>query len=112
MNEKQLAERIVALLNEAFESDFAALQTLMCTRVPCNLELANHPSIQIGETLTDRGDFYHLGTLGLINGLLRDGRYQVAMAWEPVETAFNELNTSRLVGFRVVEFNEDGIPAS
>jgi hypothetical protein len=72
---------VIALLNEAFMLDPAAIRALVDHRVPCNKELANHPTIQCGTAESwrkrrpkDHGvaenTVYVVGLLGLLNGIL------------------------------------------
>lgn len=59
---EELAIKIVTFLNELNEIDNAALNALFNNRVPCNNELAEHPTVQVGQDHT-------VGILGLLNGL-------------------------------------------
>ena len=61
----ELAGHLVALLNDALTHDPQAVQCLIDNRVPCNMDLANHPTIQ---TLCTQNGF-SVGLLGLLNGL-------------------------------------------
>lgn len=56
---------VVELLNDAFEKDSGAMDALCNTRVVCNKELANHPTIQVGKY----GDEYKVGLIGILNGI-------------------------------------------
>jgi len=58
----------INLLNEAFALDPEGMQRLIEARVPVNMELRDHPTIQVwsGEGGTEPPT---LGFLGLINGL-------------------------------------------
>lgn len=74
------ADDVVALLNEAFSLDPAAVQALVDHRVPCNKALGDHPTIQVGiaanwrkrrpndHNLPDDAE-YTVGLLGLLNGI-------------------------------------------
>lgn len=55
-------EEVVNLFNTATKADPGAMRALIETRVPCNKELASHPSIQVCEDCT-------VGLLGLLNGI-------------------------------------------
>lgn len=55
-------DRAITLLNEILELDSKALHSLINSRVSCNKELANHPTIQVNE-------FHQVGLLGVLNGL-------------------------------------------
>lgn len=56
----------LAALNTALELDPVAMRELFGTRVWCNQELADHPSIQVRE---EDGRF-SVGVIGLLNGIL------------------------------------------
>ncbi len=60
-----LAKHICDFLNGLLEIDRNAIACLIANRVPCNKELADHPSVQVG---AQHGGF-HVGMLGLLNGL-------------------------------------------
>lgn len=55
----------IALLNDAYASDPGAMARLVEARVPCNEELADHPTVQVGH----RNNSYTVGLMGIINGL-------------------------------------------
>lgn len=80
--DRQLAEKVVVLLNEIHAADPAALAALVAARVPCNSALADHPSVQVGQT--DDGGF-EVGIMGVLNGLCgvdQQGRGAVAVVLE------------------------------
>jgi hypothetical protein len=56
----------IALLNEASMLDPVAIRALVGRRVPCNYQLADHPTILVG--VSENGD-PEIGVLGIINGL-------------------------------------------
>jgi hypothetical protein len=107
MINRDLAQQIVALLNDACALDRRAVQALVDHRVETNTDMAQHPTIQCG--LGD-GLRVTLGTLGLLNGLAGvddDGWGAIAAVYEKSEQPFvGEPGTSRspgvLVGFRLV----------
>lgn len=53
-------EDTVKILNEALATDSVAIAALVNTRVNCNTDLQNHPSIQMDKKV---------GILGIINGM-------------------------------------------
>ena len=53
---------VINLLNEAVKLDQQAMENLVSTRVECNTQLLNHPTIQC--TSDNR-----VGLLGVINGI-------------------------------------------
>ncbi len=66
-NEAVTAQQAVEFLNEALLLDKEAVHTLFQYRVPCNENLANHPTIQCRQ-FTEQ-DPVIVGMLGLMNGL-------------------------------------------
>lgn len=64
----EILEHIVGVLNEIKEKDPTVLRALINYRLPCNLEIANHPTIQVGEVRTG----HEVGFLGILNGILGD----------------------------------------
>lgn len=59
-------QEVLALLNAITLTDPKAATELINARVPCNEELANHPTIQVGKD--DDGQIV-VGILGVLNGL-------------------------------------------
>jgi hypothetical protein len=57
---------VIDLLNEASKLDPTAIHALVNYHVPCNYELADHPTIPVG--VTEDGD-PEIGLLAIINGL-------------------------------------------
>ena len=53
-------------LNDALERDGKAITELVNHQVGCNAELAAHPTAQV----TQHGDIYKIGILGLLNGAI------------------------------------------
>lgn len=60
----EMAQKMVDLLNELIQIDRPAVAALIANRVPCNLEMANHPTVQVA---AQHGG-YQVGLLGLLNG--------------------------------------------
>jgi hypothetical protein len=57
---------VVTYLNSLVEADPLAIRAMLCIRIPCNEELADHPTAQIdGEW--PQG--YTVGVMGIINGI-------------------------------------------
>lgn len=65
MNNKEMAQRIVDVLNEMLEADRPAVGALIANRVPCNHDLAVHPTVQC----QSQHGGYFLGMLGVLNGI-------------------------------------------
>ena len=67
MIDEQLADRIVAFLNELNAIDPKATTLLFSHRVECNRALADHPTVQVGG---DTPDDRRVGMIGILNGLV------------------------------------------
>lgn len=89
MDKREVAEKVVDLLNEALGLDPVAVQVLTEMRVRCNAALANHPTIQVSG---EQGGGATVGVLGLLNGLLADPE-----TGDYLTVQFN--NTRKLLGF-------------
>jgi hypothetical protein len=63
----QLAQRIVAFLNELTAIDPEAMLALVESRVPCNAALVGHPTVQV--VSGPLPDTFTVGILGILNGL-------------------------------------------
>jgi hypothetical protein len=59
----ELADRIIELMNDALARDPIAVTELIANRVPCNDDLATHPTIQVNPADDT------VGMLGFLNGL-------------------------------------------
>ena len=73
-----IADQIATLMNEMLALDSFATQKLVNTRVRCNRELAQHPTIQVGQH-SGCGITYDLGLLGVLNGIAGLDRRVVAV---------------------------------
>lgn len=76
MVDRELASRIVSLLNELLELDRRAVEALILHRVTCNSALAEHSTVQVSDTGERRSSLlamgsprYQVGILGVLNGL-------------------------------------------
>jgi hypothetical protein len=66
-----LTKLAVDTLNSAFLADPNAMHALVCNRVPCNQQLADHPTVVVDENRTLGADgCATVGALGLLNGVL------------------------------------------
>ena len=92
-----IVEKIVELLNEVFKINPAAIDSLICLRVPVNQELMNHPYIQVSTKSKDK--FPVFGMLGFLNGLSvkYDNEYIVAK--------FDEVSCC-LIGFETIPIDQ------
>ncbi len=59
----------IALLNEMIACDRVAVEQLIEARVPCNDNLAYHPTVQVWPG----PDGYQVGLLGVLNGIFQEG---------------------------------------
>ena len=106
MVDLDLAEKIVDYLNELTGMDRPAMGALISNRVPCNEELANHPTCQVG--MQNGG--WHVGLLGLLNGLCGmydDGRKKGCGAIAAKFTSPRPGEWCDLLGFEVLENKEE-----
>lgn len=66
MKESVTAQDVCDLLNGLLKRDPKAIASLVNNRVPCNDDIANHPTVQVH----DIGDGEaSLGLIGILNGL-------------------------------------------
>jgi hypothetical protein len=84
---------VVELLNDALKTDPAAVKALVGQRVPCNKELAEHPTIQV--LSVDEGQ-YKIGLLGFLNGM-----FGLTDAGRGAIEAIEDDATHEITGFRV-----------
>ena len=80
-------------LNKMLEADPVAISALVETRVPCNQEMADHPTVQVTDEGLQGG--YKLGILGVLNGLFgvdQDG-------WGPIAAQYEQDDLSTVIGF-------------
>ena len=56
---------LVNYLNELINIDKAAIAALINNRVPCNEQLAEHPTVQV----LPQNDSHYVGLFGILNGL-------------------------------------------
>lgn len=76
---------VVALLNDAYSLDPDAINELINTRVKCNLNMANHPTIQVmgNKEQTE----FKVGIIGILNGIFGiadDGMGAIASNYEVI----------------------------
>ena len=65
MNDSVTVDDAISLLNDLIILDRPAIAALLANRVPCNENLAKHPTVQV----TYQHHSYHVGMFGIINGL-------------------------------------------
>ncbi len=78
---------VIDYLNEITELDRSAILAIFTNRVKCNEKLANHPTVQIGES---NGDFT-VGILGILNGLFGVDENN----WGPICSVSDKSNKAR-----------------
>jgi hypothetical protein len=102
MSKQQIFDAILKTLNEAFEADPYAFSALVNSRVPCNANLANHPTIQVHGT----PESYAVGPMGLINGIVEKitGK-RIACLFSTPDRTCPERGEQRLLGF--IEYKPD-----
>lgn len=89
--------KTVELLNEAFAKDPNAIHALIANRYPCNRALADDPHIPVDTIPVVNWEYFQVGALGLINGILAaNGMKQVAAKYS---TDKDDENRSKLEGF-------------
>lgn len=76
---QQILHDFILVLNQALKADLKAMTKIIEKKFPCNLALADHPTIQCGNTPEKDGE-YEIGPLGLINGLVEPVTRQRIMA--------------------------------
>lgn len=94
MNPTALQSALNAL-NTAFEADPVAIHALIRNVVPCNQILADHPTVQVQESIVPWK--YEVSALGLLNGVIEamtGGRVAAKFSDTP-----NEIGVHPLVGF-------------
>ena len=99
IREQVTLDEVIAFLNDATESDRQAIGLLVTSRVVCNKQLADHPTIQAAAW----HDHYLVGMLGIFNGLfgtIDEGPYK---GYGPIIAEFEKGDApphDRLVRFR------------
>lgn len=66
LKEKVSQQEAVDFLNDILKADPEGISAFFSTRVACNKELANHPTVQVGVL---NPDYHVFGALGILNGL-------------------------------------------
>jgi hypothetical protein len=64
----RLAEELCGYLNELIQCDAKAIHNLCETRVACNAELANHPTVQVVTGIHNNPVV--VGLIGVLNGFI------------------------------------------
>jgi hypothetical protein len=101
MTDSELADLVIARLNEIHSHDPEALKALISSRVPCNEALANHPSVQVGI----HDGVTKVGLLGIINGIVGTIPEGEKAGWGYVAAVFDD-DEKTLTGFRRTDHPE------
>lgn len=67
MNVNVSVDHAIGVLNRIHKADSSVLNALINYRVPCNEELADDPTVQVGKR--NPGPGMEVGLLGIINGI-------------------------------------------
>ncbi len=95
-------DQVIEFLNSLVAIDSHALAELLCVRVPCNKDLADHPTVQVavggersGYTFIRPGE-YRVGFLGVLNGYFGAFDDGPKKGWGAIGAVYDE---GRLVRF-------------
>jgi len=105
MNKEELADLIIERLNEIASHDKAAMEQLIEERVPCNDQMADHPSVQVSV----RNGTTMVGALGIINGVVGTIPAGPLKGWGYVAAVFDDDNN--FVRFRRTDVGSKVTPA-
>jgi hypothetical protein len=61
----------IEYMESILRADPAAMHSLVNNRIPCNSQLADHPTSPVETIPTKDGDTYAVSTFGIVNGLCR-----------------------------------------
>lgn len=89
IGEQVTLDEVIDYLNELIQTDCPAIAALVANRVPCNQEMADHPTVQV---MQQHGGF-HVGMLGILNGLF--GTFEDG--WGPITFVFDKGNLVRVI---------------
>lgn len=93
--DRELAARIVELLNDLLSLDPAAINMLFRHRVQCNTNTRDHPTVQVLKTKFCDA----LGILGVLNGLCGVDKE----GWGLVTAVYNDDKCTDIERFEVTE---------
>jgi hypothetical protein len=100
---------LITFLSSLAEIDPIAMGALVNHRVPCNIGILMHPTVQTGlnEATGETGESGEVGILGILNGYagkFRDGKY---VGWGPIAAVMEK--DGRVTSF---QFTELSLPIS
>ena len=87
----ELAQSLINYLNELVKLDRDAVHTLIETRICCNQELSDHPTVQVSKPKDS--EICSVGLLGILNGFVGVDDQQ----WGYIAANFDD--DGRLTGF-------------
>jgi hypothetical protein len=86
-------DEAIAFLNSLVAIDRHFVQELMALRVPCNSQIANHPSVQVGigsdKDVFVRPNEYRCGILGVLNGFFGTFDGGDYAGWGPIAAVYS-----------------------
>lgn len=99
---------VLDLLNSAVKCDAEAMHNLVEHRVPCNVPLAEHETIQVVREQNwqqnSKKNPYSVGLLGLVNGLFGTN----TRGWGPIAAVYEDGEGGKLIRFeRTPDKKED-----
>ena len=92
IKEQVTLDETIDFLNELIKIDAPAIAALIANRVPCNKQLADHPTVQC---LAQHGGF-SVGMLGIINGLFGAHEGEYRHGWGPIMFILEDGNVERV----------------
>ena len=101
----ELEESILRTLQSAFDADPSAMRSLVVNRVPCNQELADHPSIVVSDVPIPGPPRFEVGLIGVIVGLMCDAGCRRVVGWKFDKPAEDSPDLAKFLGFALVERN-------
>lgn len=95
----------IALLNEILEKDRSAIEGLVNTRVPCNKELADHPTVQVGHHFptTTEPPATTVGLLGILNGIFGTYDDGPQKGYGPITAVVDDEDLTRIIRFELTD---------
>jgi hypothetical protein len=95
-------KKMVDVLNDALEKDPEGMNNLINTRVICNEQLAEHPTIQVGAYKPGSDEFnkdypegeteFKIGFLGMINGISQAMGYVIYAEYDSETKTYGKLH--------------------
>ena len=89
-------DETIAYLNDLLKWDKKAISKLVDTRVPCNDELADHPTCQVATIADGIYNKCEVGLLGVLNGMFgvdENGRGHIAAEYDDDDNLVSFIRT-------------------